>query len=155
MGIEYTAPSQVDALYTEGVETLATEEGTFYRAVVNGQVRYAALVAGPGLWGTIRGIIAVDHQVERIQGFRIITHNETPGLGGRIDEGWFTAQFTGEKIPIEGIRIRQGSGLGDTDPNNGELDAVTGASRTSQAVQDIVNRELSVFLSLRDKGGLK
>lgn len=155
LGIDYSSPDQVDALYEDEVSTLETEQGTIYTSTVEGKSRYAAMVAGPGLWGTIQAILAVDQEVERIEGFQIISHNETPGLGGRIDEAWFKAQFWGEKIGPQGIVVRQGSGKGDGDPENGQVDAVTGASRTSQAVQDLVNREIGVFRTLRDTGGLQ
>lgn len=155
LGIVYSAPSQVDALYTIQVTELKTEQGMIYKATVDNQNRYAAMVAGPGLWGTIRAILAVDEPVERIEGFRIVSHNETPGLGGRIDEGWFQAQFKGERIGAGGIAVLQGSGKGDPDPDNSQVDAVTGASRTSQAIQDIVNKEIRVFETLRDQGGLR
>jgi len=155
LGISYTAQSEVDSLYDAQVSTLSTEAGPLYKTMVDGQVRYAARVAGPGLWGTIQAIVAVDQQVERIVGFQIVAHNETPGLGGRIDEGWFKDQFRGEKIAPEGIRLRQGTGKGDSDPDNSQVDAVTGASRTSQAVEDIVNKEIIMFKTLRDQGGLQ
>lgn len=155
LGIGYSSPSEVDALYDAQVSTVQTDAGLLYRAALDGQIRYAAKVAGPGLWGTIQAILAVDQRVERIEGFQIIAHNETPGLGGRIDEAWFKEQFRGERIGTEGILVLQGSGKGDPDPNNGQVDAVTGASRTSQAIQDIVNKELKLFKTLRDKGGLQ
>lgn len=155
LGIVYADASQVDALYNAQVSEIKTDQGDIYKTTVTGKARYAAMVAGPGLWGTIRAILAVDESVERIEGFQIVSHNETPGLGGRIDEGWFQAQFRGEKIGPEGIVVLQGSGKGDPDPNNSQLDGVTGASRTSQAIQDIVNREIRVFKTLRDQGGLR
>ena len=155
LGIAYADASQVDTLYNTQVSEIKTGQGSIYKATVEGKTRYATMVAGPGLWGTIRAILAVDESVERIEGFRIVSHNETPGLGGRIDEGWFQAQFTGEKIGPGGIAVLQGSGKGDPDPDNSQLDGVTGASRTSQAIQDIVNREIRVFKTLRDQGGLR
>ena len=155
LGIRYSDPQEVDALYDTQVTEVDTEQGLLYKATVDAQVRYAAKVAGPGLWGTIRAILAVDQSVERIEGFQIVSHNETPGLGGRIDEAWFRTQFRGEKIGPQGIVVRQGSGKGDPDPDNSQVDAVTGASRTSQAIQEIVNKEITIFETLRDKGGLQ
>ena len=64
---------------------------------------------GSGLWGTITGVIALSSDLERIAGFEIISHNETPGLGGRIDEEWFKDQFAWEKISPEGITVRKGA----------------------------------------------
>ena len=155
LGIKNSDPQEVDALYDTQVTEVDTEQGLLYKATVDAQVRYAAKVAGPGLWGTIRAILAVDQSVERIEGFQIVSHNETPGLGGRIDEAWFRTQFRGEKIGPQGIVVRQGSGKGDPDPDNSQVDAVTGASRTSQSIQEIVNKEITIFKTLRDKGGLQ
>lgn len=155
LGIKNSDPQEVDALYDTQVTEVDTEQGLLYKATVDAQVRYAAKVAGPGLWGTIRAILAVDQSVERIEGFQIVSHNETPGLGGRIDEAWFQTQFRGEKIGPQGIVVRQGSGKGDPDPDNSQVDAVTGASRTSQSIQEIVNKEITIFETLRDKGGLQ
>jgi len=155
LGISYSQPDEVDSLYDAQVSSLTTDAGQIYKATVDGKTRYASKVAGPGLWGTVQAILAVDQQVERIEGFQILSHNETPGLGGRIEETWFIAQFKGEKIGPQGIVVRQGSGKGDPDPDNSQLDGVTGASRTSQAIQDIVNKEITIFKTIRDKGGLQ
>lgn len=146
--------ASVDAAYS-AVTALEADGFEVYRAEVAGEPRFAKRFQGPGLWGTIYGVVAVDAAVERVLGFRLVSHNETPGLGGRIDEAWFQEQFSGERIGEAGVRVRAGSGKGDADPDNGELDAVTGASRTSDAVQAIVNAEIAAFRALRDRGGLK
>jgi len=60
------------------------------------------------------------------------SHNETPGLGGRIDEAWFKEQFRNRKIVI-------GTGLSyDTEQEN-QLDAITGATSTSRSILNILN----------------
>jgi len=145
----------VDKVYDGQVTKADSPSGTLYTATVDGQVRWAEAFAGPGLWGTIAGILAVNSDVTRIEGLSIVSHNETPGLGGRIEERWFKDQFFGEKIGASGIRVRQGSGKGDKDKDNSELDAVTGASRTSQAIQDIVNGQIARFRDAAAGGYLK
>ena len=155
LGLEYSSPSEVDTLYEKSVTTTGSGIEEVFRAELEGRVRYARRFIGPGLWGTITGIVAVDASVERIAGLQIVSHNETPGLGGRIDENWFKAQFAGEKVGDAGIRVRVGTGKGDGDPENGEVDAVTGASRTSQAIETLVNEQIAAFRKVRDEGGLK
>ncbi|MDC7234836.1 MAG: FMN-binding protein [Spirochaetales bacterium] len=98
--------------------------------------------SGSGLWGTITGILAVDGSVSRIIGLDIISHNETPGLGGRIDEDWFKDQFKGERISSEGIKVVKGSGSADGDTENASVDGVTGASLTSTSMETIINKEI-------------
>ncbi len=105
--------------------------------------------SGPGLWGTISGILAVDKDLKTIRGLEIISHNETPGLGGRIDEDWFKEQFRNERIVEGRITVRKGSGQKDTDSANGVVDGITGASQTSQSVEKILNSQLEIL----KKGG--
>ncbi len=68
-------------------------------------------------------------------------NHETPGLGGRIDEAWFKEQFKGE-YAANGIVVKHGGSGGDTDPDNGQVDGITGASRTSDSIQVIVNQQI-------------
>ena len=108
---------------------------------------YALPVGGPGFWGPIEGMVGISPDGGRIIGVAFYRHSETPGLGGRITEGWFSSQFKNLPLfPIEGDRkifyLKQ-EGTGKT-PN--ELDAITGASNTSDAVETFLNRELDNFL---------
>lgn len=155
LGVSFASAERVDSVYDSSVQQFESGTTLFFRAKANGVVRYAKRFSGSALWGTVSGVIAVDEPVERIAGLEIVSHNETPGLGGRIDESWFKEQFRGERIGANGIRVRQGSGKGDGDKENGLLDAVTGASRTSAAMEKIVNAEIAAFRSARDAGGLK
>lgn len=108
---------------------------------------YALPVGGPGFWGPIKGMIGVDPEAKKILGIAFYQHNETPGLGGRITEDWFSGQFKGLSLfPIEGnqnIFYLTPEGTGKT-PN--ELDAITGATNTSSAVEEFLNQELDFFL---------
>ena len=54
---------------------------------------YALPVGGPGFWGPIKGMVGIDPKGKRIIGVAFYQHNETPGLGGRITEDWFSDQF--------------------------------------------------------------
>jgi len=155
LGVAVAAESRVDAVYEASVRTVEAGAVQLFSATVNGAPRFAKRFSGAALWGSVTGVIAVDARVERIAGLEIVSHNETPGLGGRIDEAWFKDQFRGERIGPAGIAVRQGSGKGDPDKDNGILDAVTGASRTSSAIETIVNAEIAALRAARDAGGLK
>ena len=64
---------------------------------------YAFPVGGPGFWGPIYGMVAVDPSASKILGIAFYRHSETPGLGARMTEDWFTNQFVGLPLyPIEG-----------------------------------------------------
>lgn len=112
------------------------------RAVVNGQEVIVKQFQGNGLWGTITGVLAVDSSLSQIIGLDIISHSETPGLGGRIEEDWFKDQFRGEKIGPDGITVRKGEGGVDEDKDNSTVDGITGASLTSGYMEVIINNEI-------------
>ncbi len=63
---------------------------------------YAFEFSGKGLWGTITGHIAVDKTHKDILGVNFVTHSETPGLGGRIDEEFL-------KISLETLHVKSNS----------------------------------------------
>ncbi len=89
---------------------------------------------GPGLWGDITAVVCFDTATDSIVGVTFTKQNETPGLGGRIDEEWFQTQFRGKQAPVELVPE------GTASARPGEVDAITGATITSKAVRDIVNR---------------
>ncbi len=95
---------------------------------------YVFVRSGAGLWGTIRAAAGLDAALERFTGVTFTEQQETPGLGARIDEAWYKEQFRGRQAPLtlrpEGTRSRAA----------GEVDAITGATITSRAVQGILNR---------------
>ncbi|MDP6107997.1 MAG: FMN-binding protein [Candidatus Brocadiia bacterium] len=149
---------EIDNLYDERIrETglfLDPEERkrpVFRSVTADGQVTgYAFEIGGRGFWDAIRGYLAVSPNLKTIQGIAFFEQSETPGLGAEIEKSWFREQFTGKAIPAEadakGRLIRfmpPGSELG---PH--EVDAVTGATGTSRAVELFLNRDLRLFLDL-------
>lgn len=112
-----------------GVPVLAHMEG--------GQpVSYAVPFDGAALWGALRGYLGVKADLSGTTGLVFTYQNETPGLGGRIDEDWFKAQFAG-------LPIRKGAQLAYGTQPDYQLDAVTGATQTSAAVLRTVNKALA------------
>lgn len=109
-------------------------------------IGYGFSVKGPGLWGSIEAFIALDSNFEYIKGVDFITHSETPGLGGRIDEKWFLEQF-------RDISIKD-----NTDENHlvfkpsigGNVDSISGATITSKAVLKLFNDNLNEILKLKE-----
>lgn len=129
----------------QNVEQIEENGVSLFTTTVDGRRVYAKEFAGSGLWGTIDGVVGVDEDVAQTVGLEIISHNETPGLGGRIDEPWFKAQLEGEQLQDGRIVVTEGDG--DTNYSNGEIDGVTGATRTSEAMERIINNELELLRS--------
>jgi len=108
---------------------------------------YAFPVGGPGFWGPIHGMVAVDPRASQILGIAFYRHSETPGLGARMTEDWFTKQFVG--LPLYAVEgDRKIFYLKTTGPKKGpnELDAITGATGTSRGIETFLNEELERFL---------
>ena len=104
------------------------------------------LFSGLGFWGPIRGIAVFSEDLETMVNIQFLEHQETPGLGGRIEDPWFTDQFKGLKIawnkePKERIII---GGASKPKAEN-QVDAITGASQTSMALMKSLNEELELF----------
>lgn len=144
LGIAWKDKAQAGSLYDSQVTRIESSSPRAYRSTIDGTEYLAVEQSGAGLWGTITIILAATPDASRIRGIQLITQNETPGLGGRIEEAWFLGQFRGERADA-GVRIATGAeskGTGDADPDNGVLDGVSGASRTSSAFEAIVNDAL-------------
>jgi Na+-transporting NADH:ubiquinone oxidoreductase subunit C len=129
---------ETDRIYAERVEESKDGDGNIKYYRVKGEsskdVKNIVIVTrGAGLWGEITAAIGYDVSGKTISGIEIIDQNETPGLGGRIGEDWFKQQFRGKHYPIS--LVGEGAAVG---PN--EIQAITGASYSSKAIQDIVNR---------------
>jgi electron transport complex protein RnfG len=91
------------------------------------------ITVGKGYGGEIKLIIGVDGE-GRITGLEVLTHLESPGLGARITEDWFKAQFKGktvrDKFKVKGP--------------DADLDAIAGATISSKAVAKAVKEGLKV-----------
>ena len=90
--------------------------------------------AGKGYGGDVNVIVGIDVKEEgRLYGIGITGHAETPGLGARCSEDAFRGQFTG------------------TQWDGKSLDAITGATITSNAVRDAINQAVDSYNSNKDQ----
>jgi len=99
--------------------------------------------SGSGLWGPIRGLVALEGDKKTIKGIKIMHEEETPGLGGRIEEEGFLAQFRGKSVYPALVFVTGGGAKGAN-----EVDAITGATITSRALEDILNTTIKNKVSL-------
>jgi Na+-transporting NADH:ubiquinone oxidoreductase subunit C len=119
-----------------------------------GQIHAVAVrFSGPGLWGPIKGFMAMEPDMKTIRGITFYEQEETPGLGGKIVSSWFREQFSGKSILDEtgkaGISIRGGGG--ELAPN--EVHAITGATMTCDKVEAMLNAVIKDIVVERDKSG--
>ncbi len=128
--------------YRDGRMTAATgeeeeEDLVFGGYTADGQlIGYAVPNAGPGFQDTIRLLYGYLPQERKVVGMEILQSRETPGLGDKIyKDAAFVANFEKLSIDPEIITVKKGR---KSAPN--EVDAITGATISSKAVVQIINR---------------
>ncbi|MGB2862390.1 MAG: FMN-binding protein [Sedimentisphaerales bacterium] len=112
-----------------------------YTPSANNDGAIAMRFAGPGLWGPIKGFLAMDPKITKIQGITFYEQEETPGLGGEIVKPSFRDKFVGLVIRDEagnpGIIIKNG---GEAAAN--KVDGISGATMTCDKVQEMLNEAI-------------
>jgi len=132
----------IQEIYNERVVERDTKDGQasyFEVRLPSGETGYVVFTSGPGLWGEIVALFGFRNNLKTLTGVEFVEQNETPGLGARITESWFKEQFRGKSGPF--TLVEEG-----TAAQPDELDAITGASRTSEAVLKIANSAFDVAL---------
>lgn len=137
------------AKYKEVVKEGKEEDGMkYYECEIDGQKKTVYTVKGMGLWGGINGYIAVDADNNTIYGVYFNHDGETAGLGAEIKDNVKWQQlFHGKKIHkdgVEGIALGVKKDAPADDENN--VDAVTGATLTSDGVDKMLKDGLSKFI---------
>ncbi|BBO19261.1 conserved hypothetical protein [Candidatus Brocadia pituitae] len=108
------------------------------------------IFSGTGFWDRITGIMVLSPDLLKCMAIQFLDQKETPGLGARIEEEWFTDQFKGVPIawdqPADKRIIIGPSPI----PNaKNRVDAITGATQTSLALMKFLNSELESFRAAR------
>lgn len=138
MGFSFETDDEILSLFDD-VETTEVDGRTYYETTRDGRRILASEFSGQGLWGTIRSVVAMEEGFEKIAGLEIIEHNETPGLGGRVTEREFRAQFLDLPVREGGISVVSNP------TGESEVEAITGATQTSNSVERIVNSAIETF----------
>lgn len=110
----------------------------------NGDLEKLVLpVRGYGLWGTLYGFIALHADMQTAAGLKFYEHKETPGLGAKVDNLDWQAQWDGKQaIDSNGlVTVSLIKGLvapGDPDAAK-KIDGLSGATLTSNGVNNLVH----------------
>lgn len=140
-------PKEIERIFNQYIEE--TEEKGIYVAKEGDQViGYAFPVGGSALWGTVQGYAAVSADYSRLLGIDFTHHSETPGLGGRISEDWFKGQFRG----LDLTEAEGGEYIIFRPAPRGNVDAIAGATQTSNSVVNFLNEDTFEFISKRGGG---
>ncbi len=143
MRLPFLSDQEALDLFRSKVASKEIRGQIYFLTPASEESKYALLFSGNGLWSVIQGVIAVNGDFSRVLGISFVEQNETPGLGGRIEESWFKEQFQDEKLIQGTIGFRTGQAdPGDPDKENGRVDAVTGATSTSKSLEAILKAAL-------------
>lgn len=135
-----------DPILDRKVITVGGAEGSagmmFFPGQANGQLTGLAYeVSAKGYHGDIGVMVGVDVESGALNGIRVVSHTETPGLGARVVEEGFQAQFKG--IGLDSTI--------DVSQNGGVIDGISGASLSSKGVCKAVRTGLELFNTHRDE----
>jgi len=138
-----------DAITLPASAQLGTEHDTVaYRGRLQSQPTVVVLeaIAPDGYAGKIGLIVAINYE-GTINGVRVVTHKETPGLGDYIDiaKNKWIGLFAGashHRYQEDGWKVKK---------DGGQIDYMAGATITPRAVAKAVHNALHYFEENRDK----
>ncbi len=135
--------------FEANLEVIEAEGKTFY---IDGEGRVSYTFEGLGVWGPIFGVITLEADFETIAWITVIDQEETPGLGGVVEERTYLDNYVGTSMYPE-LRV---SRTADADDIN-EVDAIAGGTRTSERFEAMLNEAYQahrdVWLTLQESAG--
>ncbi|MDD4737325.1 MAG: FMN-binding protein [Kiritimatiellae bacterium] len=108
------------------------------------QVGWVLQASGQGFADKIEVLIGLNTDASDLTGLYVLFQNETPGLGNKIVASGpdsYRAQFSGKSTKEPLVVTKNG----DASPDNNKIDAITGATISSQSTVDIVNSAVHKF----------
>ncbi|MCQ4312740.1 Na(+)-translocating NADH-quinone reductase subunit C [Stutzerimonas sp. VN223-3] len=100
-------------------------------------------VRGYGLWSTLYGFVAIQGDLNTVEGLGFYQHGETPGLGGEVDNPKWRSQWQGKELFNEDGELAIEAVKGGVDPQSPQadhqVDALAGATLTSNGVNNLLH----------------
>ena len=145
---------EAEAKYAEVVKEEKTENGqTVYLCNVDGEDVYVFAMKGMGLWGGISGFVAIhDQDGPTVYGAYFNHESETAGLGAEIkDSQAWQEKFIGKKVFKDGNDDVALSVVKKVEDPETQVDCVTGATLTSNGVNDMIHEGLKPLVQKMQK----
>jgi Na+-transporting NADH:ubiquinone oxidoreductase subunit C len=113
------------------------------------KIDYVVLpVYGFGLWDNIWGFVALQENMNTIQGVSFQHKGETPGLGARIDSKEIQDRYKGKSIydgeTLVAVTMMKGEGV-DYSGEAHKVDGMSGATLTGKGVNAMLSGYLSLY----------
>lgn len=143
---------EAEAKYADVVKSEdKIDDKLYYFCKVDGQSKYVFPLKGMGLWGGISGFVSVDDDLNTIYGAYFIHESETAGLGAEIkDSREWQERFQGKKIFGTDGQLAIAV-VKKVDNPESQVDAVTGATLTSNGVSDMLRDTFSQYANLLEE----
>jgi Na+-transporting NADH:ubiquinone oxidoreductase subunit C len=135
--------SAAEAKYAEVVKQEAERDGKkYYLCEIDGEDILVVSLKGMGLWGGISGFISIHgDDTPTVYGAYFNHESETAGLGAEIkDSQAWQEKFIGKKVFVDGSDTHEValSVVKKVDDPTTQVDCVTGATLTSNGVNDMI-----------------
>ncbi len=109
----------------------------------NGAINQVVLpVRGKGLWSTMHAYVAIDADLNTINGISFYEHGETPGLGGEVENPRWQKLWQGKQLfDSDGalaFTVRKPSPGSDPATQRHQVDGLSGATLTSDGVDRLM-----------------
>ncbi|MDD4309577.1 MAG: FMN-binding protein [Candidatus Cloacimonetes bacterium] len=133
--------------YIKEIKLPGLDRKVFAAVVNDSTIAYCFDIGGKGLWGTMRALAALSLDCKTLLGIVIYEQMETPGLGARIGEEWFLAQFRNVTLyqpdgtAFEFSFIPEGQKAVDMH----QIQQITGATITSVSVLKMLRDEINLI----------
>jgi Na+-transporting NADH:ubiquinone oxidoreductase subunit C len=99
-------------------------------------------VYGYGLWNNIWGFVALQSDLNTVQGVKFEHAGETPGLGARITSEEIQLRYKGKKVfegdNISSVTMMKGEGMDYTNDTH-KVDGMSGATLTAKGINNMLN----------------
>lgn len=128
LAAQQTEIQEMLATLFPSLETFQFDENSGKYTILNGAttIGQARMLQAGGYGGAIDILIGIEPD-GRLRGIRIISQQETPGLGAKIVDSQFLDQFVG--LSVNELNLSR---------DGGSVDAITGATISTRAVVDAV-----------------
>ncbi len=115
----------------------------------NNDKYYIIPLRGVGLWGPVWGYISLKNDFNTVGGAVFDHKGETPGLGAEITTPMFYNQFADKQIfdsngKYVSVQVVKG---GATPGNTHQVDAISGGTITSVAVEEMIQKNIGEYLN--------
>lgn len=138
--IEYNT-TNINDVFESSVEIIEEGDKILYVDKNSGAVSFEFV--GGGVWGPISGVLTLEDDYETIRSITVLQQEETPGLGGVVANPQYLETFEGISMTPELLIEKDTS---ENEPN--EVDSITGATRTSDAFELILNNAYEAHQSM-------